>query len=213
MACKDGLVKGEDILCTRCILELPRTDFHKDPGNPIFQQFFGRIRIRYAFAFLHYRKGGKVQRLLHELKYFNKPQIGNRIGMAYGAELAESGLESGFDCIVPMPLHPSRQRRRGYNQSEGFAQGLARTLRAQCVTGAVLRSRPTETQTRKSRLKRWENVESVFVAANPDQIRHKRVLLVDDVITTGSTVEACGHALLSAGCSELSIAGIAYAHK
>jgi len=213
MACRNGLVKGEDIVCTRCILELPRTNYHQEQENPVFKRIYGRLPIRFGFAYLLFQKGGDVQRLLHELKYNNHPEVGRVIGRVYGEDLNKRGYSNEFERIVPIPLHPIKQRRRGYNQSDEFAKGLAETLNIPVLSNAVQRISVTETQTRKSKLRRWENVKEVFRVVNTVEVKGRRILLVDDVITTGATLEACGQVLLDAGCSEISVAGMAYAHE
>lgn len=211
MGCQDGLVKGEETLCTKCIHELPRTEYHLDQENPIFKRLYNRVPIKQAFSFFIFNKGGKVQNLLHELKYNNHPEIGRVVGKVYGEELHKNGLNEQIDEILPIPLHPSKQRRRGYNQSEEFAIGLAERLGVCCVSDALQRRTKTETQTKKSKLRRWENVKEVFQVVNSESIRGKRILLVDDVITTGATIEACAQILFDAGCASLSVASIAYA--
>lgn len=213
MGCQDGLIKGEDILCTRCIHELPRTNYHLEPENPIYKRLFGRIPIKFALAFLLFKKGGKVQHLLHELKYNNHPEIGRIIGRVYGEELRDNGYDKYFDSVISIPLHPVKQRRRGYNQSDEFARGLVQALNVNLVSDAVIRSTKTETQTQKSKLKRWENVKEVFRVVNQQAVEGRRILLVDDVITTGATIEACGQVLIDSGCAQLSVAGIAYAEE
>ncbi|QOI96772.1 MAG: ComF family protein [Flammeovirgaceae bacterium] len=152
-----------------------------------------------------------MQELLHELKYNNRPEIGQTLGRVYGNELAQAGYDRQLDVIIPIPLHEWKRKRRGYNQSEEFAIGLAAALNVAVETTVVKRAVNTETQTRKSRLKRWENVSEVFVVANPRAIEGKRVLIADDVITTGATIEACGSVLLQAGCATLSAVSVAYA--
>jgi ComF family protein len=213
LACHDGLIRGEEIICTTCIHELPRTHYHLEKENPIYKRLFGRLPLQYAFAFLHFTKGGRVQHLLHAFKYSNRPEVGRIVGRVYGEELRKSGLNEHFDSILPIPLHPTKQRRRGYNQSAEFGHGLAQSLQIRCVPDAIAREVRTDTQTRKSKLKRWENVREVFQIARPDEVERKRILLVDDVITTGATLEACGQVLLEAGCSEISVAGLAYTHE
>lgn len=211
MACRDGLVKGEEIVCTRCILELPRTGYHLEQENPVYKRLYGRLPIRFGLAFLIFQKGGRVQQLLHEFKYNNHPEIGRVIGRVYGDELKKCGFSEEFDQILPIPLHPVKQRRRGYNQSEEFAKGLSESLKVPVISNHLKRISLTETQTRKSKLRRWENVKEVFSVVDKKSINNQRILLVDDVITTGATLEACGRVLLDAGCSQLSVAGMAYA--
>jgi len=211
-ACREGLVKGEETICSKCMLELPRTHYHLDPENALFRRLTGRIPLKSAFAFFLFRKGGKVQRLLHALKYHNHPEIGETIGEAYGQELQQAGYDQQYNLIVPVPLHASRKHKRGYNQSEEFASGLSKSLNIP-FSDALLRATKTETQTRKTKLKRWQNVSEVFQVKELDQIRNQDILLVDDVITTGATIEACAQALLTEGCSSISIASIAYAEE
>ena len=152
-----------------------------------------------------------MQHLLHQLKYNNHPEVGVRIGMLFGKELCEQGLDKEFDLIVPVPLHNSRQRKRGYNQSAKFAEGLSTSLTIPWDESISIRKKRTTTQTRKSKLDRWENVKDVFGIDVAEKILNKRILLVDDVITTGATLEACGRHLLENNCSSLSIACIAEA--
>ncbi len=212
-ACQDGLIKGEEIICTTCIHELPRTQFHFEKENPVYNRLFGRLPIQFASAFLHFTKGGRVQQLMHAFKYNNRPEIGRIIGRVYGEDLRKTGLNEQIEAILPVPLHPTKLRRRGYNQSEEFGNGLAESLQVRCVSDAIIRITKTDTQTKKTKLKRWENVKEVFRVERPSEVEGKRLLLVDDVITTGATLEACGQVLMEAGCSEISVAGLAYAHE
>jgi ComF family protein len=203
------MVKGEDILCTHCIFELPKTNYHKSDISPIKERLAGRMNLQHALAFLKFKKEGIVQHLLHELKYNNHPEVGVKLGKLYGKELKESDV-SDFDLIVPVPLHDARRRKRGYNQSAKFAEGLSQSLGVSWDESISMRTSSTATQTRKSRDERWKNVKDVFAIRHSDHIEGKRVLLVDDVITTGATLEACGQQLINYGCT-LSIACIAEA--
>ena len=207
--CNLSLAKGEDILCTYCLLELPKTNYHLLEDNPIKTKLTGRIPIKHAWAFLKFRKTGIVQRLLHQLKYNNHPEIGVKLGRYYGLELAKAGHQNEIDLIVPVPLHTIRKRRRGYNQSAKFAQGLSETLGIPWDESISIRTVTTATQTKKSKQERWENVKNVFDVHDVDKVKGLRILLVDDVITTGATLEACGQHLIDHHCLELSIACIA----
>ena len=211
LACTGPLVKGEQTICTGCRSELPRTHYHHfDEENPIQRRLSGRIPIRHGWAFLKFRKQGIVQKLLHHLKYNNHPEVGVILGRIYGHELLTAGFASAFDLIVPVPLHPSRKRKRGYNQSAAFAEGLSSSLGVPWNETVSIRMIKTETQTRRSKQERWENVKDVF-AVEKSSVINLRILLVDDVITTGATIEACGRNIVHSGCRELSIACIAEA--
>lgn len=210
-ACSEPLMRGEELLCSGCLSQLPRTAYHRWTDNPVKGRLAGRLPLRFAFAFLKFRKGGIVQNLLHELKYNNRPEIGTRIGSLYGKELMDSGFGSSFDLIVPVPLHRSRLRKRGYNQSAKFAEGLSEALKVPWEESISMRLKSTTTQTRKGRASRWENVNTAFSSASKEKVKGKRILLVDDVITTGATLEACGQHLIQNDCHSLSIACIAEA--
>jgi ComF family protein len=209
LGCSNGLLKGEDILCTACLISLPRTDYLTIDDNPLKEKFIGRIPLSAAWSFLRFRKTGIVQHLLHQLKYNNHPEVGVRLGKLFGSEIKKQ--EPGFDLIVPLPLHLARQRNRGYNQSAKFAEGLSSALEIPFTTTLCSRVRNTESQTKKTKSERWENVAEAFVIHDENAVRGRRILLVDDVITTGATIEACGWQLIKAGCSELGIACIAEA--
>ena len=156
-------------------------------------------------------KESRVQQILHALKYKQQPELGEVLGRVYGQDLVEADFKQSFDLIIPVPLHISRRKIRGYNQSEEFGKGLSAMLEVPCDDTYMMRAARTDTQTHKSKLSRWENVNRIFKVVDPKPILEKRVLLVDDVVTTGATLEACGQALLDAGCRELSIACIAAA--
>lgn len=209
--CLGPLVKGEDILCTDCLSDLPRTNMHRDSNNILALKLKGRLPVIGAAAFLRFRKRGKVQRMLHSLKYRNRPEVGFKLGAAYGSDIAEDGFAEPFDLILSIPLHRSRLKRRGYNQSDEWARGLSASTAIPFVPNVIQRVRNTRTQTTRTKLGRWENVRGVFAVADAAAVKGKNILLVDDVVTTGATLESCGQALLEAGCSGVGIACIAMA--
>lgn len=213
-ACNSLLYKHEDVICTKCLYELPKTNFNLSKENIVAQIFWGRFPLESAGAFYFFRKGGKVQHLLHQFKYKNSPEIGVRIGQLYGMDLKNSGCPIP-DLIIPIPLHPKKEIIRGYNQSERFAEGLSQSLNIPVDTTNFIRNTFTETQTKKSRFDRWNNVKDIFICVNPELFRDKHILLVDDVITTGSTIESSAQKLLSYGDLNLkiSIASMAVASK
>ncbi len=207
--CSESLVKGEKIICTRCMLDLPKSNYHLERDNPFYLKFSGRIPVKFVMTLFKFVKQGKVQHLLHALKYKNQPEIGVQLGRVYGADLVNEKYKDQFDVIVPVPLHESKKRKRGYNQSEEFGKGLSEVLEIPCTEKFLKRTRATSTQTKKSKLNRWENVSEVFEVEQKEELKGKRILLVDDVVTTGATLEACGQKLLEAGCGDVSIACIA----
>ena len=206
LGCELALVKGEDMICTGCLLEMPRSDEGHDEA--FFSQFYGRLPVKTGFSLYRFSKGSRVQRLLHALKYGGRADLGVALGRLAGYDLRAKGLHERVDLIVPVPLHEKRRRVRGYNQSERFAWGVAEVLSIPC-SDAAMRSTKTQSQTRRGKLHRWLNVKDSFEITRPEMISGKRILLVDDIITTGSTVEACGQTLLAAGCVELNLACIA----
>jgi ComF family protein len=206
VGCNQTLVGGEFQLCTVCIQNLPETHFHTNNENDLEKTFWGRIPIEHAFAFLMFKKMGVVQHILHELKYNNNPDLGVMLGNMYGEKLKQAGLS--FDGIIAVPLHPKKQKLRGYNQSDCFAVGLSEALNSKHLNNVLVRNTHTETQTKKSRFARWQNVGEVFQVNQPELIQNKKILLVDDVITTGATIEACSLPLLD-HTPHLSIGSIA----
>jgi ComF family protein len=210
-ACGESLVAGEAVICTDCRFSLPYTDFHLQADNIVAQQFWGRVKLEAAFALFYFVKGGKVQNLVHALKYKGNKEVGILLGEMAGSRLAKNELFKTVDLVIPVPLHKKRLKQRGYNQAQCFAEGIARQLNATVETGNLVRPTATETQTHKSRFERFNNMQEVFVIKNPESLAGKHILLVDDVVTTGSTLEACGNQLLKIEGVKLSVATIAYA--
>ncbi len=213
-ACGVALYKHEDVICNKCIYELPKTNFQLSKDNIVAQIFWGRFPLESAGAYYFFRKESNVQHLLHKFKYKNSPEIGVKIGQLYGAELKNSGCEIP-DVIIPIPLHPKKEIIRGYNQSERFAEGLSQSLNIPVDTKNFIRNTFTETQTKKSRFDRWNNVKDIFICVDPEIFKGKHILLVDDVITTGSTIESSVQKLLSYEDAnmKISIASMAVASK
>jgi ComF family protein len=209
--CGRPLLRGEHVICTLCIFHLPKTYFHQDSDNVLNKVFWGRVGLEGVAAYLYFQKGGTVQHLLHQLKYKGNKDIGIRIGKLYGLELIQADIFREVEAIVPVPLHPRKLRKRGYNQSLMFAEGLASVMKKDLETRSLYRKEFSQTQTRKSRYSRWENVEDIFAVRHPSRIAGKHLLLVDDVITTGATTEACAQALLQVPGVRVSVAAIAFA--
>jgi ComF family protein len=209
MACGESLLKHEDCICSQCIYYLPKTNFHLQSENAVSKLFWGRVKVENACAFYYFKKEGKVQNLLHQLKYKGQKQVGIKLGNLYGLDLKQDKKFEEISLILPVPLHPDKEKKRGYNQSEQFAQGLAQSMEIPYATDLLVRNFASETQTKKSKYKRWENVNSIFEINNPDALKDKHILLVDDVITTGATIEACAQHILSVPGTRVSIAAIA----
>jgi ComF family protein len=208
--CHRSLVKGEELICISCISDMPKTNLHLKNENPIVSKLYNLKKLKFALAYVKYVKGGIIQRLLHKIKYDNRPDIGEVLGYWYGVDLKTAGLDKQIDIILPVPLHRSKFRNRGYNQSSYFASGLSKALGIPCNDKVIIRTIKSSTQTKKTKVERWKNVSGIFKIEKPDLITGKHVLLVDDVLTTGSTIEACA-VELEEYCNEISVATIAMA--
>ena len=211
VACNQSLVTGEELLCMDCRFNLPYTNFHLQPDNIVARQFWGKMKVEAAYALFYFVKGGNIQNMMPQFKYKGIKQIGNLMGYIAGEQLLENEIFQSVDYIIPVPLHAKRLRKRGYNQSACFADGLAEKLDAAVEINNLIRITATQTQTRKGRFARFENMREVFSVVDPSRLENKHILLVDDVVTTGSTLEACGIQLLKIPGVKLSIAAIAYA--
>lgn len=209
--CRENLVKGEEYLCSACRLVLPKTNVHQSEDNPLIKRYGGLLPVQAFYAYLKFAKGGKVQKIMEKLKYENCPEIGTVLGQWYGADLKEGGLVDQFDLIVPVPLHKSKLRIRGYNQSDYFAKGLSNALGVAWDSNALLRVSKSETQTKKSRTERFKNVSGIFQLSCVETVVNKRILLVDDVVTTGATLFASAQPLIEGGCKNISLATLAVA--
>ena len=219
LACDQILLSGEHECCTPCRTALPYLGYHlphqttAPTDTPLARRFWGKVPVRHALGYLQFTPQGAVQQLLHRLKYENQPDLARMLGRWFGTELAGAGYGSTFHGLVPVPMHPAKQRRRGYNQATCFAEGLAVGLHLPIWEAALTKVTNAESQTRKSRLARWQNVGKGYAASaeGAAQVRGQHVLLVDDVLTTGATLEACTASLLAAGAGAVSIATIAAA--
>jgi ComF family protein len=212
-SCGQSLGRGEEVICTYCHYYLPKTNFHLERNNAIEKHFWGRSEINRASSQFYFQKGSRIQHLIHQLKYRGKTEIGVKLGKMYGTELRESSDYDNVDAILPVPLHKSKEMQRGYNQVDLFCNGLSISMDVPWLKNILYRTRATETQTHKTRFERWQNVGTVFQIHDASKLEGKHVLLTDDVITTGSTLEACANAILSITGTTVSIATIAYAMK
>lgn len=208
-ACNNALLKNEDIICVSCTVNLPKTNFHLDKENPVNKVFWGRVQIEMATSFYLFSKKSKVQKLLHHLKYKGGKEVGSVVGKLFGYDLKESEYFKGIDFIVPVPLHKNKLKKRGYNQSEWIAKGISEAMDIPVNVDTLFRKEDSQTQTKKGRYKRWENVSEIFGILN-NELTNKNVLLVDDVVTTGATIEACAQVLIKNNC-KVYVATIAFA--
>lgn len=208
--CGTDIVADQQLLCLRCLSELPATNFFDQPDNPVETSFYGRLPIRNAAAGYFFTKNSLIQHIIFQLKYRGNKDIGVYLGTLIGKLINNSKRFSQVDVIVPLPLNPKREKKRGYNQATQISKGIATVFDRPVIENIVKRRVYTETQTHMGRINRWQNMDGVFEVSNPDQLQSKHILLVDDVVTTGATLEACGSELLKIPGTTLSLATIAY---
>ena len=210
--CGVSLVTGEEVVCSHCRIDFPLTRNWNERENSVEKAFWGRVHITAAASYFFFARGSKYRVLLHKLKYAGRGDIGIKLGQWFGNELATCPIFSDVDYIIPVPLHPKKQKSRGYNQSEKICTGLAVAMHKPVDTKTLVRAEFTNTQTKKNRMERWHNVSTVFAVKNAETLNNKHILLVDDVLTTGATIEACCNTILSATNCKISIAVLAYAN-
>lgn len=213
ICCQNHLVASEQFVCTACLLEFPETNFHLQADNAMEKVFWGRAKIERAIALLYYKKGGKMSKLLFALKYNDNPEIAVFLGKYYGSKLLDFIRANKVDAVVAIPLHKRKQKMRGYNQSAMLAKGMSETLQIADLSNYVQRNKFTETQTKKTRIERSDNVSSVFNVLDKKVFEGKHILLLDDVVTTGATIESCANELLLIKDLKLSVASLAFAHN
>jgi len=209
--CGNNLDKTETEVCKKCLFEIPKTKFHTDPDNPVNKTFWGRVNIEFATSAFYFTKKSILQNLLHHIKYHNKKELAFELGKYLGTELLLTNNFKGCDIIIPVPLHPAKKKKRGYNQSEWIAKGISKKLDIPVNAIILNRHINSKSQTKKNREERWENVRSAFNVKVPDKLSKKHILLIDDVITTGATIEACASQLIELLGTKVSIASLAYA--
>jgi ComF family protein len=210
-ACGDHLMRNENLICTECYVVIPRANYHKEDDNPVARLFWGRCKIEKAAAFSYYTKDSRIRNLIHNLKYNGIREIGFELGRIYGSSLKESGFISDIDLIIPVPLHPAKRRIRGFNQSESISMGISDAISLPVDINSLVRKTGSATQTKRSRYDRWTNVDGIFQVTETMSLSGKHILLVDDVITTGSTIESCTNELLKIEGVKVSVVALAYA--
>ena len=212
-ACGNEVFQQEQLLCWRCLEELPFTGFERHAENPVKRIFTGRLKLQEAFSLLYFNKDSITQAVAHRFKYKGEKELGIYMGEMMGRKMQSIDRFQQLDYIIPLPLNKKKLRQRGYNQAELLAKGISQILQVPVHTQAVMRTRYTSTQTKKNRIQRWMNVEHVFDVQETQSLEGKHVLLVDDVITTGATMEAMGEVLLRIPGLQLSLCSLAYASR
>ena len=206
--CGKSLFDFEPVICTPCKVHLPTTNYHRNPDNKVAAMFWGRLHLVHCSALLHYKKGNSVQKLIHQLKYKGREDIGSFLGTLCGKSLKSNPELSNLSGVIPVPLHPKKMRIRGYNQCTSIAKGIADVLNIPVLDKVVARNAFNTSQTKKDRYSRWENTHDQFTLLDPESIQHKHILIVDDVITTGSTLEALASSLNPENEAQLSVVTI-----
>lgn len=209
--CNEILQEGEDVVCIACRHDMPFTRHHLNPDNETYRKFHARLPLQHASSLLYFQKEGMVQQLIHNLKYRGQKDVGQLMGEWYSFDLKTVDELKDVDFVIPVPLHKRKLRERGYNQVAGFGKAIAEGLGCNCSEDILQRVTYNKTQTKKNLADRAAIIGSAFDVASAEEHRGKHFLLVDDVITTGATLEACGKALLKIPNARLSIVTIAYA--
>lgn len=204
--CEGDLVRGEHHVCTACAFDLPYITGNAQDVTKLGKLFWGRVEIQQVHSLFNYQKGNHVQTILHAIKYKSRPRIATHFGKVLARSMP---VNAGFSCIIPVPLHPKKERQRGFNQSQAIADGLSEVLSIPLYNKHVIRNAFNESQTKFSKYDRYENVRSIFTVIQAKALENQHILLVDDVLTTGATIEACAAAFLTIPGCKVSIATLA----
>jgi len=208
--CGSDILNEQNSLCMRCISELPETNFHEHANNPLEKIFWGRLPLVAATAQYYFSKETWMQYLIHQFKYKGNRDLGKQLGYLMGSDLLQTPRFKNIDALVPLPLFATKEKRRGYNQATILCEGISEVTGIEILPDIVIRGQYTDTQTKKGRIERWQNIEGKFQLVKLEKIKNKNILLVDDVITTGATLEACGQELMKADIN-LSVATLCFA--
>lgn len=211
--CGSDVVDDDDLLCLKCLASLPKTGFQFHSSNIVEKIFWGRLPLQVASAQYYFTKESLMQHLMHQIKYKGNKELAIYLGNLMGHGLEQTNRFSSVDVLVPLPLFPSKEKKRGYNQAALLCYGMSEVIEKPVMENLVTRTKHTETQTRKNRVDRWQNMEGRFQVKMPSKLEHKHILLVDDVVTTGASLEACGREILKAEGVNLSICTLCYASQ
>jgi len=198
------------MICMDCLQKLPYTSFESIKENPTEKLFWGRISTSFACSIFYFEKDNILQNIIHQIKYKNEKKLGIFMGKLMGLKINDLIKAHNIDFMIPMPINPKKEKKRGYNQAALLCVGINSIIKLDYIENAIVKIQHTETQTKKSRIERWRNVEQVFNVPNPQMILGKNILIIDDVITTGASTEACGQILLEHGANSISICGLAH---
>ncbi len=210
--CGNDVLNEKSSLCMRCIDALPETNFEIHPDNPVEKLFWGRVKLIGGSSQYYFTKESLMQRLMHQFKYKGNRELGLQLGRMMGEQLLQSGRFQA-DALIPIPLFPRKEKRRGYNQATVLCLGIKESMNIPLFDKVINRPQHTETQTKKGRIERWKNMEGKFMLDNAAAIRDKHVLLIDDVVTTGATLEACATELLKVEGVTVSVATLCVASR
>jgi ComF family protein len=211
VGCSEALISGEKFLCAECLADLPKTNYHLFADNRAWEQLSIRFPIQKAASYLYYNKEGLGQKIVAGIKYRGNEALGEWIGAMLARELLPFGFFDDIDCLIPVPLHRKKHRSRGFNQSEALAKGIAAVTGISVETKRLYRTKANATQTKKGVYERWKNTQNLFEVKNAEGLKNKHILLLDDVLTTGSTLEACAHAVLKCENARVSVLTLAIA--
>ena len=209
-ACNNNEIDNDEMICMECLYKLPYTTFESMEDNPTEKLFWGRISTSFACSIFYFEKENVLQNIIHQIKYKNEKELGIFMGKLMGLKINDLIKAHNIDFMIPMPIHPKKEKKRGYNQATLLCKGINSINKLDYMENAIVKIQHTETQTKKSRIERWRNVEQVFYVPNPHVILGKNILIIDDVITTGASTEACGQILLEHGANSISICGLAH---
>ncbi len=209
-ACYTNQIDNNEMICFECLQKLPYTNFESIKENATEKLFWGRITTSFACSIFYFEKENILQNIIHQIKYKNEKKLGIFMGKLIGLKLQELIKKHNIDFMTPMPIHHKKEKKRGYNQAALLCIGIKEINKLEYIENAIVKIHHTETQTKKSRIERWRNVEQVFDVPDPHLIKGKNILIIDDVITTGASTEACGHMLLEHGANSISICGLAH---
>ncbi len=208
--CNQVLTRQENTICISCLVDLPSTNYHEDSDNSVARLFWGRVQLGFGISSYQFDQKGKIQKLIHQLKYKNNTAVGEILGVELAKDIARADFATGVDILIPVPIHDKKRKLRGYNQSEYIVNGMQKVLKTTTISfDNLVRVTNTDSQTKKSKFSRWENVASVFKVKKTELFENKHLLIVDDVITTGATIEGCVAVLQEIKGVTVSVAAIA----